>query len=798
MAAGLANPSKQAEGVAANSMVPPKLKIYTDGGFADVEGFSLGNLQPEVVVIGSAPPAPPADADAAAKAEARTKPPSNNVAILALQTRRNEEKPDVYQVFGRVHNYRAEDIATEAKLFKHDPAKPGSAPTLIDAVGLKVGKQGDSSFNFDLPDTGATELEVRLDIQDDLPLDNRAFTLIGAPRKAQILAVTAGNRYLVDTLRTPLAAARADVIVASPDDYKTEAFKRDVAAGRFDLVIYDRFRPETPPEANALYFGSLPPGPAYATSRTVEGPSILDVNASHPLMQYIRDLSLVKVMKATIVEPPPGSSILFECDSGPLAFVAPRGGFSDAVVAFDLVDGRTFNTDWIIKSSFPLFLFNALQALGNARESASEEVHSPGVPVLLRAEGSPATLEIIDPTGKSVAKASRSPQGTYLFNEANVTGVYHARWAPDGLQAFAVNQFDRRESDLAPRGLVPRRNAGRPGGGLQDQDRLQPRGRHPPFHHGPSRVVETPCLPGPERRLPGMVYLQPPGLHLKRFSMGGADLPSGGHAIQDSPGFPVHVDSSHPGYRWSLAGSGANARRPGGWPICPARSRAGQPSIGAFRVITMVTPPGLFMPRSGWGERWTRSRRRIRDIWLASPGKWDKNGGDGPIQRQGTRTGSVRLGAGREPGAEPRRSRSRRRPDGGRPGRGRFLEGRRARSGRLPGDLRSPPRYLDGSGDPPGGRPGSVPGPDRTCGGLARPPETDHDPRRLGGSPDVNHRESCRSRPAPTRTIAGRGMGTLRPITTRSLRHRPWRFSLSTATASGRKCLAGSPRPGTI
>ena len=454
VAAGLANPSKLAQGVPANDLVPPKLKIYTDGGFADVEGFSLGNLEPEVVVIGTAPPSPPSDADATARAEARTKPPSNNVAILALQTRRNEEKPDIYQVFGRVHNYRAEDVATEAKLFRLDPLKPGTPGTLVDAVALKVGKQGDSSFNFDLPDTGASELEVRLDVRDDLPLDNRAFTLIGAPRKAQILAVTAGNRYLVDTLRTPLAAARADVIVISPEDAKTDAYRRDVAGGRFDLVIYDRARPDVPPEANTLYFGTLPPGPAYATSRKVEGPAIIDVNASHPLMQYIRELSLVKIAKATIVEPPQGSSVLFECDSGPLGFVAPRGPFSDAVIAFDLVDGRTFNTDWILKSSFPLFLFNALQALGNARESAGEEVHAPGQPVILRAEGSPPSVDIIDPAGKTVAKVNRSSQGTYLFNDANATGVYHARW-PAGSLAFAVNLFDRRESDLAPRGLVP-------------------------------------------------------------------------------------------------------------------------------------------------------------------------------------------------------------------------------------------------------------------------------------------------------------------------------------------------------
>ncbi len=455
VAAGLANPSKQAEGVAANNIVPPRLKIYTDGGFADVEGFSLGNLEPEVIVIGTAAPAPPEGADAAARAEAKARPPSNNVAILALQTRRNEEKPDVYQVFGRVHNYKAEDVEAKAQLFKLDPARPGAPGTLVDAVALKVGKQSDQSFNFDLPDSGATELEVRLDVQDDLALDNRAFTLIGAPRKAQILAVTPGNRYLVDTLRTPLAATRADVIVAGPDDYKTDAFKRDVAAGRFDLVIYDRFRPDAPPEANALYFGALPPGPAYEKTRTVENPAILDVDASQPLMQYIRDLSVVRILKATIVDPPPGSAVLFESDSGPLAFVAPRNGFSDAVVAFSLLEGKTFNTDWVTKYSFPLFLFNALQSLGNARESAGEEVHIPGQTVVLRAENAPPTITITDPAGNSPTSVTRTPQGTFLYGDANATGIYHARWKPDGAQTFAVNQFDRRESDLAPRGLVP-------------------------------------------------------------------------------------------------------------------------------------------------------------------------------------------------------------------------------------------------------------------------------------------------------------------------------------------------------
>ena len=336
VAAGLANPSRQiGEGVVATSVNPPTLFIYTDGGFPDVEGFSLGNLKPEVVVIGPSP-APFTSPEDVAKAKAlgKGKSAADNVAILALQTRRNEDKADTYQVFGRVHNFRAETVETEAQLYRHDPAKSGGAGSLIDAISIKIPPRSDQSFKFDLPDTGLAELEVRLPVSDAQPLDNRAFALIGSPRKAQVLAVTAGNRYLADTLKTPTAAERAEVTVVTPEESKADPYARDIKSGRYDLIIYDGVRPELPPEANALYFGVLPPGKAYANSKEIQGPVVLDWDITHPLMQYIRDLSTVLIAKAVTVvgEPPPGSKILITSDKGPLAFVAPREGYSDAVV----------------------------------------------------------------------------------------------------------------------------------------------------------------------------------------------------------------------------------------------------------------------------------------------------------------------------------------------------------------------------------------------------------------------------------------------------------------------------------
>ena len=455
VAAGLANPNKVGdvpEGVEASSVVTPKLLIYTDGGFPDVEGFSLGNIEPEVVIVGKSAPA---EAKPPEEGKPGPAPTSNNVAILALQTRRSEEKSDVYQVFGRVHNYRAEDVETEAKLLVLDPANPKAEGALRDAVALKVPARGDASFKFDLPESGATELEVRLTVDDDLPLDNRAFTLIGNPRKAQVLLVTLGNKYLQDALKTPLADSRADVTITTPEAARGEAVVRAMAAGKYDLVIFDQCRPDAPPAANALYFGALPPGSAYEKTKEVEGPTILDVNASHPLMQFIRDLSVVLVNKATIVlEPPTGTTLLIESNAGPLAFVAPREGYSDTVFAFPLLAGQGVNTDWVRKFSFPLFIYNALQVVGNARDSAGEEIHPPGQPVQIRPETIADTIRVAGPDGKA-APLRRSAQGAFVYNDANAIGLYHVTWDPSGSMTFAVNQFDPRECDLAPRGLVP-------------------------------------------------------------------------------------------------------------------------------------------------------------------------------------------------------------------------------------------------------------------------------------------------------------------------------------------------------
>ena len=92
--------------------------------------------------------------------------------------------------------------------------------------------------------------------------------------------------------------------------------------------------------------------------------------------------------------------------------------------------------------------------MGNVREGAETRCPSPASPVVLHAETINREITVAS-ADRPEEKVPRSPQGTFIYNHADKAGLYLARWDKDGRLPFAVNLFDFRESDLAPRGLVP-------------------------------------------------------------------------------------------------------------------------------------------------------------------------------------------------------------------------------------------------------------------------------------------------------------------------------------------------------
>jgi hypothetical protein len=298
-----------------------------------------------------------------------------------------------------------------------------------------------------------------------------------------VLVVTPGNVALEVAMATQRSGRLANIELKSPDFLTTDQYKRDAELGTYAFVVYDQCAPATMPRANTLFIGRLPPGPAWRGSAKEAGssetekkdgkdsadektkgnaekqdlavsPQIIDWDRSHPLLANV-ELGNVDIADSLVLHPPPGATVLIDSTAGAIAAIAPRDAYQDAVLGFEIVglaaDGsRTVNTNWTRRLSFPTFCLNTLENLGGASEDSQIGSTRPGRPVEFRATGKPAELAVVDPSGKTFA-VRRTEGDVFQFQDTDRLGVYEVRRGAQVVDRFAVNLFDRQESDVRVR-----------------------------------------------------------------------------------------------------------------------------------------------------------------------------------------------------------------------------------------------------------------------------------------------------------------------------------------------------------
>lgn len=473
LADGLANPSRMPirEGdkeIDITEAQPATVYIFSDGRFEDVKGFSLGNLKPYYVPIGSL--------------EAK------NLAINAFSTRRGEAHPEQRQAFVQVTNFTeaAQKATVELQLDGN----------FLDAKEITAPAGESTGVVFPLADAPAGKLTARLKYeldkstkQDALRQDDVGYAALNDAKPGRVLVVTPGNVALEVAVATERAGKLANVEIKKPDFLTTADYKRDADAGAYNLVIYDQCAPPTSPRANALYIGQLPPGPTWrgpaatapekknaeankkeasdvAKDATKEpakadvaltraqAPQIINWDRSHPLLASV-ELANVNLADSLVLDPPPGATVLIDSTAGPIAAIAPRDAYQDAVLGFEIfghaADGSvTANTNWPRFLSFPTFCLNTVEYLAGGTEDAQLASTRPGRPVELRTAGNTSELTVVDPAKKE-HKVRRTAQDIFQFQNTSDIGVYDVRRGDQVIERFAVNLFDRQESDVRVR-----------------------------------------------------------------------------------------------------------------------------------------------------------------------------------------------------------------------------------------------------------------------------------------------------------------------------------------------------------
>ncbi|MCH7728580.1 MAG: hypothetical protein IH991_19170, partial [Planctomycetes bacterium] len=485
-AAGLANPNRSSEAgtndVQVADAVPATLYIVSDGGFADVQDFSLGNLSPKFISIGS-------------------KQRAQNVAIVAFSVDQNPEKPQRVQAFARIENYGKSQVELLVALYLNqdfqdneairipgrNDSGPGSASVSFYLTGDRIRDLDGGVLTIELKDKKRFDSASRQDDQalgtatfhDHLPLDNLAHAVINAPRQARVLLVTPDNAYLRMGLDTEQIRRIAHVDEKTPEFLKTKEYLAAATAGDYDLIIYDQCapsktpqakalidraedqqvdarKPDNMPQSNTLFIGTLPPHEAWKFGETKQLPGIIDIDHAHPMMHLMMDLRNAIIFEGFAVEGPMGSKSLVDADLGSLLTISSREGFEDAVLGFPIIStdangNSQFNTNWPRLVSFPVFLKNVVTYLGGSRGLFATPNLTPGKSATLRSVTPAEEIRVRAP-GKKDVKLGRTRQNTFLFGHTDKPGVYEIREGSSDkvMQRFAVNLFDSQESNIIP------------------------------------------------------------------------------------------------------------------------------------------------------------------------------------------------------------------------------------------------------------------------------------------------------------------------------------------------------------
>lgn len=456
--------------------IPTEVMIYSDGRFPDVQNYSLGNLKPALFVMGNE---------------------SNNVGITWANLKRDENRPDLFEVTVRVQNFSKDafkqQISLQLETFAYGDRQDVQLKRL--QLGARTRQERDAITNegvkykqmIDLPGTTEPEPLMTFTVKDPgqgylklsllntdqgtpwndmLASDNIAWLAITPVRKARILRCGPENEILDAYFKASASKDRVVITTIDGNDLsdKNETYKQAIQTEAFDLVIFDRVAPATPeamPQANTFFIGQCPPFAAgnWNDLPTLKNLFVKDFRVAHPLFNGIETLQGMTVEEARTMPAearPKRASSLIESQREPLLWSFGRERYTDLVMMFPLVigqQGNIWNTNWPRQpaGTLPLFLDNIVLQLGRYQEI--EAPIRPGVTKLLSLGGNQkeVTVKRSEPTVSASSTITRRLGQDLVYGDTDQVGLYEVFWGERQPLRFSVNLFDQEESNIATR-----------------------------------------------------------------------------------------------------------------------------------------------------------------------------------------------------------------------------------------------------------------------------------------------------------------------------------------------------------
>jgi Ca-activated chloride channel family protein len=357
---------------------------------------------------------------------------SENLALTALDVRPDPKAPEAYQLFTSVSNFAPETRTVDLELYVDDRIVDNQEVTIL------AGRSTAQVFRV----SGVQEsvLKVRLDVKDDLQVDNEAYALFAPADRTDVLLVGKRNYFLEHALSLdPLVSLTVD------------SASNEADPSVYDLVVYSGECPQAlSPQGNYLFIDCAPQSwDIVEGDAKVEFPTVVDWNRTHPLMRFV-DLENLIISSSLKLKLPASAEVLVESLESPLmALSIEQGRHLSLYIPFDL-----FNSNWMLRTSFPIFVANLIDFCRDSPGEAGVVQAQTGrpVPVFIGSRSSPESLEIRAPDGQLFdVPVSGDPT---FFASTQQAGLYEITTPGWEGERIAVNLLSRKESDLLPRSEI--------------------------------------------------------------------------------------------------------------------------------------------------------------------------------------------------------------------------------------------------------------------------------------------------------------------------------------------------------
>jgi len=348
----------------------------------------------------------------------------NNTGITKFEVRQGLDYKDRYEIMVEVKNYNQRPVICPIGLFLDEEM------IIKNVVRLKASEKRLLIFPFSGPLRGTCQ--ASLDLDDDFPTDNNAFTVLNRSREVWVLLVTKGNYFLQKLLE-----ANPNLMVNSVEQVVPSAWEEQVE--RHDIVILDRVQPPSTEKGNFLLIDSFSPSIPISEIGTINMPEVLDWDRKNPLMANL-DLSRLVIERAARVKSREGLQPIVESTQTGLIYTYKEEGLRAVLLGFDLT-----RSDLPLRAAFPIMMSNIFQWLlpDSLRFSRSQIKAGESFPIYLAHQT--GRFSVLTPSEKwEKYQGTSSP---FHYTDTREVGVYSVvegeRWSH-----FAVNLLDESESDI--------------------------------------------------------------------------------------------------------------------------------------------------------------------------------------------------------------------------------------------------------------------------------------------------------------------------------------------------------------